>query len=155
MTTSEAADIFVPHAFEEQQVDLGEIRMNYATTGSSEGPALLLIPSQTESWWGYEDAMPLLGEHFQVFAVDLRGQGRSTRTPGRYTLDNMGDDLVRFIDLVVGRPVVAAGNSSGGVLAPGPPPSARPGRVPRVLGEAPPLFASEVGPACGHSIRQA
>ena len=33
MTTSEAADIFVPHAFEEQQVDLGEIRMNYATTG--------------------------------------------------------------------------------------------------------------------------
>ena len=44
--------------------------------------------------------MPLLAEHFQVFAVDLRGQGRSTRTPGRYTLDNMGNDLVRFIDLV-------------------------------------------------------
>ena len=55
MTTSEAADIFVPHAFEEQQVDLGEIRMNYATTGSPELPALLLIPAQTESWWGYED----------------------------------------------------------------------------------------------------
>ena len=44
--------------------------------------------------------MPLLAEHFQVFAVDLRGQGRSTRTPGRYTLDNMGNDLVRFIDVV-------------------------------------------------------
>jgi hypothetical protein len=52
LTTFEAADradIFVPHAYEEQQVDLGEIRMNYATTGSSERPALLLIPSQTES----------------------------------------------------------------------------------------------------------
>ena len=48
--------------------------------------------------------MPLLAEHFQVFAVDLRGQGRSTRTPGRYTLDNMGNDLVRFIDVVIGRP---------------------------------------------------
>ena len=67
-------------------------------------PALLLIPGQTESWWGYEAAMPLLAEHFQVFAVDLRGQGRSTRTPGRYTLDNMGNDLVRFIDPVIGRP---------------------------------------------------
>ena len=43
----------------------------------------LLIPGQTESWWGYEQAMPLLAERFQVFAVDLRGQGRSTRTPGR------------------------------------------------------------------------
>jgi hypothetical protein len=66
LTTFEAADradIFVPHAYEEQQVDLGEIRMNYATTGSSERPALLLIPSQTESWWGYEDEMVLLAEH--------------------------------------------------------------------------------------------
>ena len=67
-------------------------------------PALLLIPGQTESWWGYEAAMPLLAEHFHVHAVDLRGQGRSTRTPGRYTLDNMGNDLVRFIDGVIGRP---------------------------------------------------
>ena len=48
--------------------------------------------------------MPLLEEHFRVYAVDLRGQGRSTRTPGRYTLDNMGNDLVRFIALVIRRP---------------------------------------------------
>ena len=72
--------------------------MNYATLGDPSSPALLLIPGQTESWWGYEAAMPRLAEHFEVFAVDLRGQGRSTRTPGRYTLDNMGNDLVRFID---------------------------------------------------------
>ena len=48
--------------------------------------------------------MPRLAEHFEVFAVDLRGQGRSTRTPGRYTLDNMGNDLVRLIDAVIRRP---------------------------------------------------
>lgn len=41
--------------------------------------------------------MPLLPERFQVFAVDLRGQGRSSRMPGRYTWDNFGNDLVRFI----------------------------------------------------------
>ena len=29
-------------------------------------PALLLIPGQTESWWGYEEALPLLAEHFQA-----------------------------------------------------------------------------------------
>ena len=60
--------------------------------------------------------MPRLAEHFEVFAVDLRGQGRSTRTPGRYTLDNMGNDLVRFIDVVIGRPTIVSGLSSGGVL---------------------------------------
>ena len=109
-------ETYVAHAFPEQLVDLGEVQMNYATVGDASKPALLLIPGQTESWWGYEAALPLLAEHFQVFAVDLRGQGRSTRTPGRYTLDNMGNDLVRFIDVVIGRPTVVSGLSSGGVL---------------------------------------
>jgi hypothetical protein len=59
------ADIFVPHAFDEQLIDLGEIRLNYATVGEPDRPALLLVPAQTESWWGHEQAMPLLAEHFQ------------------------------------------------------------------------------------------
>ena len=72
--------------------------------------------------------MPLLAQRFQVYAVDLRGRGRSTRTPGRYTLDNMGNDLVRFLDLVVGRPAIVSGNSSGGVLAAWLSAYAKPGR---------------------------
>jgi pimeloyl-ACP methyl ester carboxylesterase len=148
-------DIFVPHAFDEQLIDLGEIRMNYATVGEPDRPALLLVPAQTESWWGYEQAMPLLAEHFQVHAVDLRGQGRTTRTPGRYTLDNMGNDLVRFIDLVIGRPAIVSGNSSGGVLAAWLAAYAKPGQLRGAVCEDPPLFSSEVNPACGASIRQA
>jgi hypothetical protein len=112
---SDRASTFVPHKFDERIVDLGEVRMNYVRVGSPNKPALLLIPGQTESWWGYEGALPLLAEHFDAFAVDLRGQGRSTWTPGRYTLDNMGNDLVRFMDLVVGRPTIVSGLSSGGV----------------------------------------
>ena len=110
------ADTYVSHAFEEWLFDAGEVQLNYAVAGGPDRPALLLIPGQTESWWGYEAVLPLLAEHFQAYAVDLRGQGRSTRTPGRYTLDNMGGDLVRFIDGVIGRPTFVAGLSSGGVL---------------------------------------
>jgi pimeloyl-ACP methyl ester carboxylesterase len=69
---------FVPHAHVERTVDLGEVVMNYAETGSPANPPLLLIPGQTECWWGYEKAMALLEQDFHVFAVDLRGQGRST-----------------------------------------------------------------------------
>ncbi|GAA3546451.1 alpha/beta hydrolase [Amycolatopsis ultiminotia] len=145
---------FVPHAFAEHSVDLGEIRMNYVVTGEPDRPALLLIPAQTESWWGYEQALPLLAEHFQVHAVDLRGQGRSTWTPGRYTLDVFGNDLVRFIDLVIGRPTLVSGLSSGGVLAAWLSAYAKPGQVRAAVYEDPPLFASEVNPACGPSIRQ-
>jgi hypothetical protein len=73
---------YVPHAYPEQLFDTGEVLLNYATAGSAERPALVLIPGQTESWWGYEAAIGLLKDHFQPYAVDLRGQGRSGRTPG-------------------------------------------------------------------------
>ncbi|MFG1922203.1 alpha/beta fold hydrolase [Cryptosporangium sp. NPDC048952] len=146
---------FASHAYPEQHVDLGEVRLNYATAGSPENPALLLIPEQTGSWWVYEEAMGILAENFQVFAVDLRGQGRSTWTPKRYSLDNFGNDLVRFLSVVVGRPAIVAGNSSGGVLAAWLSAYALPGQVRGALCEDPPFFASELVPAYGHSIRQA
>jgi pimeloyl-ACP methyl ester carboxylesterase len=145
---------YVDHRVPEQLVDLGEVEMNYATVGDKSSPALLLIPGQTESWWGYEKAMPLLAEHFEAFAVDLRGQGRSSRTPGRYTLDNFGNDLVRFIDLVIGRPTIVSGLSSGGVLSAWLSAYAKPGQVIAAVYEDPPLFASEVRPATAPGINQ-
>jgi pimeloyl-ACP methyl ester carboxylesterase len=150
----EQRDVFVPHAYKERMIDLGEVRMNYVVAGSSEKPALLLIPGQTESWWGFERAISLLESRFQVFAVDLRGQGRSTRTPGRYSLNNMGNDLVRFIALAIGRPVFVSGNSSGGVLAAWLSAYAMPGQIRGVHCEDAPFFTSELNPKYGHSIRQ-
>lgn len=147
-------DIYKPRGFPEHIVDLGEIRMNYSVAGSEADPAILLIPGQTESWWGYENAMRLLSESYQVYAVDLRGQGRSTWTPGRYSLDVFGNDLVRFIDLVIKRPVIVSGLSSGGVLSAWMSAFAKPGQVVAAVYEDPPLFASEVSPAVGQSIRQ-
>ena len=147
-------ETYVEHAYREQFADLGEVELNYATVGDASSPALLLVPGQTESWWGYEAVMPKLADYFQVFAVDLRGQGWSTRTPGRYTLDNMGNDLVRFIDTVIGRPTYVSGLSSGGVLTAWLTAYARPGQVLAAAYEDPPLFSSEVRPAVGPGIRQ-
>jgi pimeloyl-ACP methyl ester carboxylesterase len=146
---------YVPHRFPERLFDSGEVELNHAVAGRGDLPALLLVPGQSESWWGYEQALPLLAEHFQCFAVDLRGQGRSSRTPGRYTLDNMGNDLVRFVAGVIGRPTIVSGLSSGGVLsawlsAYGLPDSLRGAHY-----EDPPLFSSEVETSCGQSLRQA
>jgi pimeloyl-ACP methyl ester carboxylesterase len=148
-------ETYVAHAFEERSFDTGEVVMNYGYAGSPRSPALLLIPGQTESWWGYEAAMKLLEPHFEVYAVDLRGQGRSTRTPGRYTLDNMGNDLARLIALGIRHPVVVSGLSSGGVLSAWLSAYGPPGLIRGCLYEDPPLYSSEQNPACGPSIRQA
>src|SRR5262245_15309260 len=145
---------YVPHDFAEQLVDLGEVQLNYVVAGDESRPALLLIPGQTESWWGYEATLPLLADHFRTYAVDLRGQGRSSRTPGRYTIDLIGNDLVRFIDAVIGRPCVVAGLSSGGVAAAWLSAYAKPGQVVGAYYEDPPLFACETRPAVGQGIHQ-
>jgi pimeloyl-ACP methyl ester carboxylesterase len=147
-------ETYVGHRYPEQLFDTGEVQLNYAVSGDPESQPLLLIPGQSESWWGYEDAMALLDDRFRVFAVDLRGQGRSSRTPGRYTLDNMGNDLVRFVDGVIGQPTIVSGLSSGGVLSAWMSAYAKPGQVIGCLYEDPPLFVSEVDTSFGHSIRQ-
>ncbi len=146
---------YVAHEYDEQLFDTGEVELNYVTAGDASRPALLLIPGQTESWWGYEQVLGLLADHFQAFAVDLRGQGRSSRTPGRYTLDLIGNDLVRFIDGVIGRPTIVAGLSSGGVTAAWLSAYAKPGQVVAAYYEDPPLFSSEVRPAVGQGLGQA
>ncbi|KAH8649915.1 hydrolase [Xylariales sp. PMI_506] len=147
-------DVFKARDFPEHIVDLGEIRMNYAVAGSPEHPALLLIPGQTQSWWTYVPTMRLLAESYQVYAVDLRGQGRSTWTPGRYSIDLFGNDLVHFIDRVIGRPVIVSGLSSGGVVTAWLSAFALPGQILAAVYEDPPLFASETEPAYGHSVHQ-
>jgi pimeloyl-ACP methyl ester carboxylesterase len=154
LEAADREDTFVAHAYPEQLVDLGEVRLNYATAGDPSLPPLLLIPGQTESWWGYEQTMPLLAERFCCYAVDLRGQGRSTWTPGRYSLDNMGNDLVRFIDTVIGRPTLVSGLSSGGVLAAWLSAYAGSGQIIAAVWEDPPLFSSELTPAYGPGMRQ-
>ena len=145
---------YVSHKYDEHLFDTGDAVINYARVGSSDNPAIVLIPGQSESWWGYEEAMGPLSAHFDVFAVDMRGQGRSSRTPGRYTLDNFGNDLVKFIAFVVGRPTVVSGLSSGGVISAWLSAYAPPGMIRGAHYEDPPLFASEITPAFGPSIRQ-
>jgi len=66
----------------------------------------------------------------------------------------MGNDLVRFLDLAVGRPSFVSGLSSGGVLSAWLSAYAKPGQVVAACYEDPPLFSSEVRPATGPGIRQ-
>lgn len=145
---------YVPHAYPEALFDTGEVSLNYAVTGPDSKPALLLIPPQATSWWGYEQAMKLLSDDFEVFAVDLRGQGRSTRTPGRYTVDNMGNDLARFIAGRIHRPAIVAGNSSGGLISAWLSAYAPPGMIRGAYYEDAPLFAAEARPPRGQGMSQ-
>lgn len=100
---------------EEKYFDTGEVKLNYVV-GPPNGTPIVFIPGQGMTWEEYYLLLPMLAPRFQVFAVSLRGHGKSTWTPGKYTFNILGKDMTAFLREVVGKPAIVGGNSSGGVL---------------------------------------
>jgi len=130
----------IPKGFKELSFTTGDVSLNYVL-GPDNGLPLLLIPGQMESWQGYKPVLLELSKRFQIFVPDLRGHGKSTWTPRRYSYNICGDDLKHFIREVIQRPAIASGLSSGGVLAIWLAANA-PEDVLAVIGEDPPIFSS-------------
>ena len=102
--------------FTERHFDTGTVRINYAV-GPDNGRPLVLLPAQTGTWDSYQRVLVPLSRHFQVYAVDVRGHGKSTWTPGDYSWASIGADMAAFLHGVVGRDAIVSGNSSGGIIA--------------------------------------
>lgn len=83
---------------------------------SGSGPPLLLLHALGETSADWDVVLPTLEQSFTVYAVDLRGHGRSGR-PGAYSLELMRDDVLALLD-ALGLPVVdVVGHSLGGFVA--------------------------------------
>ncbi len=80
-------------------------------------PPLVLLPAQMGIWRTYEKVTPTLSRHFEVFIVEVPGHGSSSWMTGHYSWDSVGQQLGLFLQQVVGRPALVAGNSSGGIFA--------------------------------------
>lgn len=102
---------------EEKQVMLpsGNI-INYGEV-ENDKPALLLIHGQMSIWEDYALVLPKLSKNWHIYAVDVYGHGESTHDENLYYLDVNGDDLIWFIDHVIGGPTVVSGHSNGAITA--------------------------------------
>jgi pimeloyl-ACP methyl ester carboxylesterase len=131
-----------PPGFEDGDVIVDGVRLHYVRGGTPGAPPIVLVPGQSMPWQSYLKVLPRLGSSFEVYAVDVRGHGRSEHTPGRYSFGRCADDLVGFLRQVVGRAAVVSGNSSGGIIA-----MTAAARAPELVRavhlEDPPLFSSE------------
>lgn len=100
----------------EKQAKVNDVLFNYAE-GPDNGPVLILLHAQLLDWYTYSQVLPELSETFHVYAIDYPGHGK-TVVPEDYVMsaDNIGADIGRFIDEIVGEEVYVTGNSSGGLL---------------------------------------
>ena len=101
---------------QEQQFHSGVVTINYAEVPGARSP-LVLLHGGSANWQTFESIMPDLAARWSLYALDLRGHGKSGRVPGRYRLQDYADDIIAFIARRVGAPATIYGHSLGGIVA--------------------------------------
>jgi pimeloyl-ACP methyl ester carboxylesterase len=89
--------------------------IHYVKAGNHpDRPPLLLVHGFGASTDHWRKNIAGLQQDFEVYAIDLLGFGRSGKPDWQYSGDLWRDQLHQFIQEVIGRPAVLAGNSLGG-----------------------------------------
>src|SRR5438105_3003174 len=82
----------------EHTFDTGTVTINYAE-GRSGGPPLVLLHGGSTRWQSSLPIIPELSRHWHLYAPDLRGHGKSGRTPGRYRLEHYVAEMAENLHL--------------------------------------------------------
>ena len=93
-------------------VELNDIVVSYRRRCS--GRPVVLLHGLAEDHRSWDAVATHLGE-FSVYALDLRGHGRTTPGQGAGTLSQLSDDLAEFLSVVTG-PAAVVGYSLGGTV---------------------------------------
>jgi len=96
--------------------DTGEVVLNYAE-GPDNGPPMLLIPGFSSNWKAFTRIIPSLSESYHLYSIDLRGTGKSSRTPGEYKLSIFASDVKDFLIRVISEPCILLGHSNGALVS--------------------------------------
>ena len=93
-----------------------EYKVNYLDIGGDDPskPALLLVHGFGASAYHFRHNIPALAEHYHVYAFDLLGFGMTEKPLEDYSAEIWRDQALDFIEQVIKKPVVIAGNSLGG-----------------------------------------
>jgi 3-oxoadipate enol-lactonase len=81
-----------------------------------DGPWLVLSHSLACDHTMWDDQVELLSRDFRILRYDTRGHGRSTVTPGPYSLELLSDDLKGLLDALDIRQTHFVGLSMGGMI---------------------------------------
>jgi len=96
-------------------VELNNVRIWYAEYGKGE-PLVMLHPGGVDSS-AFELNLGSLTSHFHVYLPERRGHGHTPDANGPYTYELMAEDMIYFIEQVVGGPARLLGMSDGGIVA--------------------------------------
>lgn len=127
----------------ERSVRVGNGTLSYAE-GGGDGVALVLLHGLSLEWSRWGEVIELLPDTAHVFALDLRGHGRSDWSRSGYEVPDYVDDIAEFVRGVSGVGSVTIGHSLGALVALGV--AARvPDLIDAVVAIDPPLILRDSG----------
>jgi 3-oxoadipate enol-lactonase len=96
-------------------VRLANGELNYRFDGREDAPVLVLSNSLGTDLHMWDDQIPAFTEHFRVLRYDTRGHGSSSVTPGPYTIEQLGGDVLALLDALSIQKAFFCGLSMGGL----------------------------------------
>jgi non-heme chloroperoxidase len=91
--------------------------LHYAEAGDPHGQPVLFLHGWPDSWFSFSRVMPELPQGIRALAVDQRGFGDSDRLPSGYTIPEMADDGIAFLDALEIERATLVGHSFGSFVA--------------------------------------
>lgn len=95
-------------------VPVGSLKLNCAES-SSTGRPLLLLPGMTSIWQSFLPLIPELEKYWHLYALELRGHGKSDRAES-YKIQDFVPDVASVIRNYIKEPVSLFGHSLGGMI---------------------------------------
>lgn len=97
-------------------VKLADGELNYRLEGPVDAPVLVLSNSLGTTHEMWDAQVPAFSEHFRVLRYDTRGHGSSSVTPGPYSIDQLGQDVLGLVDSLGIDRFAFCGLSMGGLI---------------------------------------
>lgn len=97
-------------------VSLADGDLNYQLEGPADAPVLVLSNSLGTNLHMWDAQIPAFTEYFRVLRYDTRGHGQSLVSPGFYSIEQNGRDVLALLDALDIDKVHFCGLSMGGLI---------------------------------------
>lgn len=97
-------------------VKLDDCELNYRLEGPVDAPVLVLSNSLGTDLHMWDAQALAFSEHFRVLRYDTRGHGGSSVTPGPYSIEQLGRDVLGLVDALGIDRFAFCGLSMGGLI---------------------------------------
>jgi 3-oxoadipate enol-lactonase len=96
-------------------VQTKDLRMYYELDGPANAPSLVLSNSLGTNLSLWDSQLPVFAQNFRVLRYDSRGHGKTSATPGEYSIELLGRDVLQLLDALNLPRVNFCGLSIGGM----------------------------------------